>query len=155
MNGDGLDRRILELVQAEFPLESRPFKTLAERAGSTEEEVLARIRQLHEIGVVRQLGPVFDLRRLGYTSTLCALRVLPEHVESMAAFVNTFDEVTHNYLRDHEFNLWFTLIAPSEERIEAILDSIRAQEDVREVVSLPAERTFKINVHFPAVEGVA
>ena len=152
---DGLDRRILELVQAEFPLESRPFKALAEQTGSTEEEVLARIRRLHEEGVVRQLGPVFDLRRLGYTSTLCALKVIPECVEAMAAFVNTFDEVTHNYLRDHEFNLWFTLIAPSEERIETILDRVRAQEGVEEAVSLPAKRTFKINVHFATAEGEA
>ncbi len=150
---DELDRRILDVVQAEFPLEARPFRALAEQVGSTEEEVLERIRKLQERGVIRQIGPVFDLKRLGHTSTLCAAKVSPEAVERVASFVNRFDEVTHNYLRDHEFNMWFTVIAPSKDRIEAILERVRAEEGVVEAVSLPAERTFKINVHFPSTGG--
>lgn len=148
MTLDDLDRELLERVQAAFPIEARPFQALAEQVGSTEEDVLARIQRLQSQGVIRQLGPVFDLKRLDHISTLCVARVAPEHVEAVAALVNGFSEVTHNYLREHVYNLWFTVIAPSEERIEAILQIIRAADGVEDVVSLPAERTFKIDVRF-------
>lgn len=151
MSLDELDRRILDRVQSEFPLERRPFEALAQQVGSTEEEVLRRLRRLQEDHVIREIGPVFDLTRLGYTSTLCAAKVAQEAIERVAAFISRFAEVTHNYLRDHEFNLWFTVIAPSKERIEAVLKQVRAQSGVAEVVSLPAERTFKIKVHFSAM----
>ena len=148
MTLDDLDRRILQVVQSGFPVESRPFQTLAASVESTEEEVIARMRQLQESGVIREVGPVFNLQQLGYTSTLCAAQVAEPFVESVAAFINGLHEVTHNYLRDDPFNMWFTLIAPSQERIDTILDRIRGEEGVAEVLSLPAERLFKIKVHF-------
>lgn len=145
---DAFDRQLLDILQQEFPVVRRPFLALAERLGSTEDEVLARVRRLCDEGLVRGIGPVFDLHRLGYTSTLCAARVAPDKLADAAAFVNGYVEVTHNYRRDHAFNLWFTLIAPSPERIEEILAEIRAQDGVAEVTSLPAEKTYKIKVHF-------
>ena len=148
MTLDDLDRRILEVIQSELPLEPRPYEALAARVGSTQETVINRIRQLQEGGVIRELGPVFDLRKLGYTSTLCAARVAEPFLDHVADLVNGFGEVTHNYLRNDPFNMWFTLIVPVEGRIEEILDQIRDEEGVGEVISLPAERIFKIKVHF-------
>lgn len=148
MTMDDIDARILEVAQSEFPVESRPFEALAARIGITEDEALERIRRLQETDVIREIGPVFNLRKLGYTSTLCAAQVAESCVERVAAFVNGFAEVTHNYLRDDPFNMWFTLIAPSEIRLNRILDLIRREPGVAEVISLPGERMFKINVHF-------
>ncbi len=148
MTLDDLDRRIVQVIQSEFPLESRPYAALAERVGSTQDTVIEHIRRLQEEGVIRELGPVFDLRKLGYTSTLCSAQVAEPFLEPVTEFVNSFDEVTHNYLRNDPFNMWFTLIAPVEERIEEILNQIRAQEGVGEVISLPAEKIYKIKVHF-------
>ncbi len=152
MTLDALDKQILELVQGAFPVVERPFLHIAQEIGATEEEVLKRLRRLTEEGLVRRIGPVFNVRRMGYTSTLCAAQVAPDVVEAVAGFVNGFPEVTHNYLRGHRFNMWFTLVAASEERIGAILDAVGEVEGVEEVVSLPAERMFKINVHFPTAE---
>lgn len=150
MSVEGLEGRILDRIQADFPIESRPFRALAAELGCTEDDVLSGIQELVRTGLVRRLGPVFDLKRLGHTSTLCAARAAPQAVEAVADFISSFDEVTHNYERDHAFNIWFTLIAPSHERIDAILETIRAREGVEQVLSLPASRTFKIKVRFPS-----
>jgi len=147
MSLDDLDRKILDRVQSDFPLVSRPFQVLAKELGSTEEEVLRRIRRMQEEGTIRRIGPIFELERLGFTSTLCAAKVSPALIDSVAEYINSFPEVTHNYLRENEFNLWFALVAPSQERISTILEGIRHRGGVAELVSLPAERTFKINVH--------
>jgi len=148
MTLDDADRAVLDAVQRDFPVDSRPFAALAGQVQLTESEVLERVRRLTREGVIREIGPVFDLKRLGHTSTLCAAQAAPDSIENAARFINAFPEVTHNYLRDHAFNIWFTLIASSPERIDAILDLIRAAPGVLHVISLPAQRTFKIDVFF-------
>ncbi len=145
---DAVDRKIIDAIQANFPIEEAPFRTLGEAVGVDEEEALARVAAMQAAGTIREIGPVFDLKNLGYTSTLCAAKATAEHTEAVAAFISGFDEVTHNYLRDDPLNIWFTLIAPGQERIEAILDAIRAREGVEEVLSLPATKLFKIKVQF-------
>lgn len=149
MSTDGLDRRILEVAQSRFPIESRPYQALADQVGSTEDDVIERFRRLQSEGIVRQLGPVFDLHRLEHTSTLCAAKVDLAHLDAVVAFINGFDEITHNYYREHDWNVWFTVIAPSPERIEAIRQRIEEQEGVAEAISLPAERLYKIGLHVP------
>ncbi len=153
MTLDSLDRQLLERIQRAFPVEPRPFRALADQVGSTEADVLTRVQRLQDQGIIRQIGPVFDLKRLDHISTLCAAKVAPGEVEAVAAVINQFTEVTHNYLREHAYNLWFTVIAPSGERIEAILQTIRGATGVEDVVSLPAERTFKIDVRFDTTGG--
>lgn len=148
MNLDDLDRRLLERIQRDFPIEPRPFEALARELATDEAAIIARVRGLHDAGFVRQIGPVFDLHRLGYTSTLCAAKVAADAVDAVAERINAYPEVTHNYLRDAKFNVWFTLVAPSVERIGQILQEIRLLPGVEDVISLPNERTFKINVHF-------
>ena len=146
---DKLDRAILNEIQSHFPLVPRPYAEMGKRVGATEEEVLARVQALHEAGVIRRIGANFTSRKLGYTSTLCAARVPPENLEQFATIVNRFPGVTHNYLRKHRYNVWFTLIAESPERLAEILEKIRENSGVTQILSLPAKEVFKIKVDFP------
>ena len=144
---DDLDRAILNEIQSNFPIVSRPYAEVGARVGADEEQVLRRVRTLMESGVIRRLRANFTSRKLGYTSTLCAARVPPESLESFVEVVNRYPGVTHNYLRRHHFNVWFTLIAESLERLEQILAEIYGASGV-EVLSLPAQEIFKIKVDF-------
>ena len=145
---DDLDRAILNEIQSHFPIESRPFAEVGERVGASEEEVLARVTAMVDNGVIRRLGANFTSRKLGYTSTLCAARVPPESLDNFVAVVNRYPGVTHNYLRRHRYNVWFTLIAESEERLNQILGEISRASEVAEILSLPAQEVFKIKVDF-------
>lgn len=150
---DDLDRQLLDVLQSEFPVESRPFDAFGARFAISGNEALERIRRFQHEGVIREISPVFDLKRLGYSSTLCAAEVAPERVEDVAAAISEYSEVTHNYQREHALNIWFTLIAHSSQEMARILDAIRSIPGVRRVISLPSRRMFKIDVHFP-VHGV-
>jgi DNA-binding Lrp family transcriptional regulator len=145
---DEMDRAILNEIQSHFPIEPRPYRALGEKLGCSEAEMLGRVRRLKEGDVIRRIGANFNSRRLGYTSTLCAARVPPEIMDRFLETVNSYRGVTHNYRRDHEYNIWFTLIAPSEEEIERTLEDLAAATGVREILSLPAEKIFKIRVDF-------
>jgi siroheme decarboxylase len=144
-----LDRAILNEIQSHFPLVPRPYAEMGQRLGATEAEVLARVQHLNDAGIIRRIGANFTSRKLGYTSTLCAARVPPETLERFAAVVNHYPGVTHNYLRKHRYNVWFTLIAESTERLAEILEEIRRASGVEEILSLPAQEIFKIKVDFP------
>jgi DNA-binding Lrp family transcriptional regulator len=145
---DEMDRAILNEIQSHFPIESMPYRALGERLGCSEAEMLGRVRRLKEGQVIRRIGANFNSRRLGYTSTLCAARVPPEIMDHFLEIVNSHRGVTHNYRRDHEYNVWFTLIAPSQEEIERTLEDLAATTGVRGILSLPAEKIFKIRVDF-------
>ena len=121
---DDLDRAILNEIQSHFPIDSRPYAEVGRRVGASEEEVLARVMAMAEAGIIRRLGANFTSRKLGYTSTLCAARVAPESLDHFVAVVNRYPGVTHNYLRRHRYNVWFTLIAESAERLNRILEEI-------------------------------
>jgi DNA-binding Lrp family transcriptional regulator len=146
---DDLDRAILNEIQSHFPIESRPYAEMGRRVGASEEEVLARVMAMAEAGIIRRLGANFTSRKLGYTSTLCAVRVPAESLEHFVAVVNRYPGVTHNYLRRHRYNVWFTLIAESQERLNQILAEISRASEVSEILSLPAQEVFKIKVDFP------
>lgn len=148
---DDLDRRLLALVQESFPLVSRPFEALGEELGLSEAEVMARLARLQEEGLVRRIGPVLDLRRLGLSGVLVAARVPVEGADQVARAVSEYEEVSHNYLRPNEsgFNLWFT-ISSREERIREILDRIEEETGVEQLV-LPTVRIFKIGVKFDII----
>ena len=146
---DTLDRAILNEIQSHFPLVPRPYAEMGQRVGATEEEVLTRVKNMHDAGIIRRIGANFTSRKLGYTSTLCAARVPPGKLEQFADVVNHYPGVTHNYLRKHRYNVWFTLIAESPERLADILEEIRRASGVDEILSLPAKEVFKIKVDFP------
>ena len=145
---DEMDRMILNEIQSHFPIEARPYQVLGEKLGCSEEEVLQRVQDLKEREVIRRIGANCNSRKLGYTSTLCAAKVPSNLMARFVEVVNSYMGVTHNYRRDHDYNIWFTLIASSEEKIERILREIVELTEVGEVISLPAERLFKIQVDF-------
>jgi len=145
---DEMDRMILNEIQSHFPIEARPYQVLGEKLGCSEEEVLQRVQDLKDREVIRRIGANCNSRKLGYTSTLCAAKVPSRLMARFVEVVNSYMGVTHNYRRDHDYNIWFTLIAPSEEKIERILREIIELTEVGEVISLPAERLFKIQVDF-------
>jgi DNA-binding Lrp family transcriptional regulator len=145
---DSLDKAILNEIQSHFPIVSRPYEEVGGRVGASEAEVVRRVRAMMASGVIRRLGANFTSRKLGYTSTLCAAHVPEELLERFVEVVNRYPGVTHNYLRQHHFNVWFTLIAESLERLDQILSEISAASGV-EVLSLPAQEVFKIKVDFP------
>ncbi len=146
---EDLDRAILNEIQSHFPLVPRPYAEMGKKVGAGEEEVLTRVKNMHEAGIIRRIGANFTSRKLGYTSTLCAARVPSEKLAKFAEVVNNYPGVTHNYLRRHRFNVWFTLIAESRERLAGILDEIRKASGVDQILSLPAKEVFKIKVDFP------
>jgi DNA-binding Lrp family transcriptional regulator len=145
---DNTDRRILNCIQEDLPLTASPFAEVAERIGIGEKEVLERIARLKDAGIIRRIGAVFDLRRLGFASTLCAARVPEERLEAFVRVVNAQPGVTHNYRRDDAYNVWFTLIAPGEEDLSATLEGIRRETGIDDILSLRAVKTFKINARF-------
>ncbi|KLU58796.1 hypothetical protein CEB3_c48130 [Peptococcaceae bacterium CEB3] len=141
-----VERSLLNIVQTEFPLESRPYRKLGELLEIEEAEAFRHMNRLYALGVIRRLGGVFDSRRLGYFSTLCAAKIPPDKVAQVAGLLADIPGVTHNYLREHEYNMWFTLIAPSEEEAERILTRVREEAGTPDIYSLPAVRLFKIRV---------
>jgi DNA-binding Lrp family transcriptional regulator len=107
------------------------------------------MRRLKAESIIRRVGATFDSSKLGYVSTLCAMKVPLERIEAVAEIVNSYDNVTHDYLRDDpRLNVWFTVIAESQERIDEILDDIRATSGIARILSLPAVRLFKVRVAF-------
>lgn len=145
---DSLDKAILNEIQSHFPIVSRPYVEVGERVRAPENEVIRRVQAMMDSGVIRRIGANFTSRKLGYSSTLCAARVPPELLDRFVEVVNRYPGVTHNYLRQHHFNVWFTLIAESATRLDQILQEISAASEV-EILSLPAQEIFKIKVDFP------
>ncbi len=145
---DTIDKAILNRIQSDFPITSRPFLAIAEELGLTENEVLERISRLKEIGIIRRIGGNFVPNKLGYVSTLCAAKVPEDNIELFAEIVNRYPGVTHNYLRENNFNVWFTFIAPSMEEIEQHIEEIARESGISEILNLPATKVFKIKAQF-------
>jgi len=147
---DELDKKILNQLQDNFPLTQRPYDTIAGQLGITADELLKRTQKLIDDGVIRRMGVSLDSRRLGYSSTLAAVRVNEGLVETAAAVIGKYPEVTHSYQREGDFNIWFTLIAKSPEHIEAILEQIRSELAItaENILNLPATNVFKIDARF-------
>jgi DNA-binding Lrp family transcriptional regulator len=145
---DELDKRILNRMQTRFPLVSRPFEAIARELGTTEAEVLARVSRLKESGIIRRIGGNFVPGKVGFVSTLCTAQVPQERVALFARTVNSFSGVTHNYLRENSFNVWFTFIAPSMDVIRDNLARIAEKTGVTRILNLPATHVFKIKAKF-------
>ncbi|NYT01811.1 MAG: Lrp/AsnC family transcriptional regulator [Methanosarcinales archaeon] len=145
---DEVDLQILAAVQECFPLESRPYLCLAREIGIPEEEIMSRIDRLKSEGLIRRIGPILDLRRLGRSGVLVALKVPEEEADGVSLLVNQFEEISHNYLRPSPsgYNMWFTISA-GEDRIQEILSEIRSLTGRPQLV-LPTRRIFKIGVKF-------
>jgi len=150
---DELDCRILEALQNDFPLSERPYEIIARRLRIPCDQLWDRIQRLMAGGVIRRIGASLDSRKLGFCSTLAAVSCKPDLVEQAAGIIGRFPEVTHSYLRDDNFNIWFTIIAISNERIEHILEHIRTSLSLEssQVLNLPVKHLFKLDARFNAI----
>lgn len=152
MNIDGIDRKLLNIIQSNFPTDKEPYKELAKNLEINEEEVLSRIKKMMENNIIRKLGWIFDSRKLGYVGTLCAIKVSPDRVEEVSAVINKYSGVTHNYLREHEYNMWFTLLGSGKDEINNIIEEIKSLTGIKDLISLPSKKLFKIKVNFKLLE---
>ncbi len=145
---DDVDRRLLNLLQGSFPIAPRPFAAVAEAAGISEDEVLARTERLIRDRIIRQVTPIFDTRALGYRSMLVAAKVDPEHPHRAAKVINAHPGVSHNYLRNHDFNLWFTIAVEPDSRLglDGTLEALADEAGASSMRQLPTLRLFKIRM---------
>jgi siroheme decarboxylase len=148
MKLDTTDKSILNRIQSNFPIEPRPYAIIAGELGLTEEQVLQRVQALKAAGIIRRIGGNFVPHKVGFVSTLCAAKVPEDRIDAFAAVVNKYAGVTHNYLRENAFNVWFTFIAPSREEIAQNLDRISRETGVATILDLPATKVFKIRAQF-------
>ena len=148
---DSTDKRLLDIIQTDFPLASRPYAVLGERLGISEQEAFDRVRELKKRNIIRRLGANFQSSKLGFHSTLCAAKVAPEKMDAFVADVNAQPGVTHNYLRKHAYNIWFTCIGPSRDAVRATLDGITQRTGIP-ILNLPATKLYKIRVDFQMEE---
>jgi siroheme decarboxylase len=152
---DDLDRKLLNLMQGSFPLAPRPYAAVAAAAGCSEEEVLARVTHLLEQRIIRQVTPIYDTRALGYGSMLVAAKVDPEHPWAPAKIINSHPGVSHNYLRNHEFNMWFTIAVERDSKLglDGTLDVLAALTGAESIRQLPTLKLFKIRMDLEMEAG--
>jgi DNA-binding Lrp family transcriptional regulator len=146
---DGTDKRLMNLLQSSFPLDAEPFALVASEAELELDDVLERTRRLLGERIIREITPIFDTRALGYESMLVAAKVDSEHPQRAAQVVNAHPGVSHNYLRTHEFNLWFTIATPpdSELGLAGTLDVLMREAGAESMRQLPTLTLFKINMN--------
>jgi len=144
--GDAIDAPLLIELQERFPLDARPFDVLGERLGVPAADVLARVIALQDAGVLRQITPIFEAAALGYTSSLVAMRIAPERLDAAAGVISGHPGVTHNYRREHAFNLWFTINVPPGSDLRAHIDRLHELAGSEATLPLPTVRRFKIGV---------
>jgi siroheme decarboxylase len=145
---DELDKKLLNLMQGKFPLEPRPYESVARAAETSEAEVLRRVQHLIDERIIRQVTPIFDTRALGFSSMLVAAKVDPENPHRAAKVINAHPGVSHNYLRNHEFNLWFTIATEPDSKLglQGTLDALADQAGATSVRELPTLKMFKIRM---------
>ena len=149
---DALDKEILNEIQWSFPLVAEPYKSLADKFHISNDEMKNRIIQLKSSGVLRQLSAIFDTRRLGYKSSLVAMAVTPEKLDYVANQINRHPGVSHNYERNHEYNLWFTLATPPGSDLKTEVDKFSKLPGILKVRLLPTIKLFKIGVKLDMVD---
>jgi DNA-binding Lrp family transcriptional regulator len=149
---DELDKEILNEIQWSFPLVTRPFDAIAKKFNSTPEIIKERLNALKELGVLRQLSAIFDTRKLGYTSSLVAMEIESDKLEHVANQINRHPGVSHNYERDHQFNLWFTLAVPPGTDLKTELEKFNVLSGIKKVRMLPTLQLFKIGVKLDLVD---
>ena len=146
------DKELLNEIQWTFPLVTRPFDAIAKKFDTTPEIIKEKLNNLKEIGVLRQLSAIFDTRKLGYTSSLVAMEIEHDQLEHVASQINRHPGVSHNYERDHQFNLWFTLAVPPGADLNSELEKFNVLNGIKKVRMLPTLQLFKIGVKLDMVD---
>ncbi len=150
---DELDKELLNEIQWTFPLVTRPFDAIAKKFDTTPEIVKEHLNNLKKAGVLRQLSAIFDTRKLGYTSSLVAMEIEHDKLEYVASQINRHPGVSHNYEREHQFNLWFTLAVPPGSDLKIEVDKFNVLKGIKKVRMLPTLQLFKIGVKLDMVDG--
>ena len=152
---DATDRRLMNLLQSSFPLHREPFELIASEAELALDEVMTRTQRLLDERIIREITPIFDTRALGYSSMLVAARVDSENPQRAAGIVNSHPGVSHNYLRTHDFNLWFTIATPPESELglEGTLEALMRETGAESMRELPTLTLFKINMNLEMEGG--
>jgi len=152
---DDLDKKLLNLMQGSFPIAPRPYEHVAGLAGISEDEAMRRVRRLLDGRIVRQVTPIFDTRVLGYSSMLVAAKVDPENPHRAAKVVNSHPGVSHNYLRNHDFNMWFTIATEpgSKLGLDGTLDVLQELTGAESIRQLPTIKLFKIRMDLEMEKG--
>ena len=149
---DDLDKQILNEIQWTFPLVSQPFHEIAKKFDISPEAVKERLKNLKKTGILRQLSAIFDTRKLGYKSSLVAMEIEPDKLEYIASQINRHPGVSHNYEREHQFNLWFTLATPPGTDLKTEVDKFKKLPGILKIRMLPTIKLFKIGVKLEMVE---
>ncbi|MBF0572924.1 MAG: Lrp/AsnC family transcriptional regulator [Desulfamplus sp.] len=145
---DDTDKNILNRIQTSFPIHPNPYKLISKELGISEDELLQRLIKMKNNGIIRRIGGNFGPYKLGFFSTLCAASVSDDKLEIFTTVVNRYSGVTHNYMRSHRYNIWFTFIAESMNIIEKNLKEISKETGVDDILNLPATDVFKISANF-------
>ena len=145
---DAIDSRLINMLQYEFPLEKEPFKEIATRLDTPEDEILTRVRRLKADGVIREIGPIFNSKMIGLASTLVALRVAEHAIDRAAQIINSYVGVTHNYEREGPYNIWFTLTATSEESLASTLEEVEGKIKPDGLLVITIKRVLKLKTNF-------
>lgn len=148
MDLDEIDKKILNLIQHGFPVSKRPFWEIGKAIGIDEQEAFKRIKTLKEKRIIRRIGPIIERKKIGYISVLCGLYADKGKIEEIAEAINRHAGVTHNYERDGELNLWFTITGKTEDEIENFLKSLEKMFSVK-IYRFPERKVFKIKTYFP------
>jgi DNA-binding Lrp family transcriptional regulator len=141
-----IESRLLNIIQTQFPLVARPFKAIAEQAGITEEQCLTLLKSFSVSGVLRTIRAVINWRNVGFSTLLVGVCVEPLYLETVAEEINQYENITHNYSRAGERNLWFTLIYEKEHEKEVLFEKIKSMQGVNDLKEFPAEKTYKIGL---------
>ena len=147
---DKVDSQVLKALQNEFPLSERPYETIASKLDIQCSELWKRIEKLVDEGIIRRLGASLNSHKLGFCSTLAAINVQANLVERATEVIDQFPEITHSYLRKDHFNIWFTVIASDNERIEQVLEQISSSLSLEssQLINLPVKKLFKLDARF-------
>ncbi len=149
---DNLDKEILNEIQWTFPLTPKPYSEMAKKFGLSEQDMMQRLRVLKDAGIIRQISAIFDTRKLGYKSVLVAMAIEPEKLDHIANQVNRHPGVSHNYERNHEYNLWFTLAVPPGSDLKTEIDKFSKLPGIKKTRLLPTIKLFKIGVKLEMVD---
>jgi DNA-binding Lrp family transcriptional regulator len=151
---DKLDCQILETLQNDFPLSQEPYEIIARKLQIPSAQLWERVQALIAEGVIRRIGASLDSRKLGCCSTLAAISIGKDKIDHAAEIIDRFPEVTHSYLRNDKFNIWFTIIAPDNKKIEQILEQIctSLSLDNSQILNLPMKRLFKLDARFKVAQ---
>ena len=146
---DQLDKNIINTLQYDFPVCERPFAQLAETLNSTEDELIKRVQSMLDTGLLTRFGPMYNAVNMGGALSLCAMKVPEDRFDEVTEQVNAFEQVAHNYQRDHEMNMWFVLATESQQDLENTLDAIENSTGIP-VYNMPKEKEFFVGLHFKA-----